>query len=78
MRFLLVAILLASTPAMGVTQPTMVKAGDDFGFVSSRPAERAVADVQIRRIKQMISTQKIDPDVAYDRWEKLQDSIRGR
>ena len=76
--FLLVVMIMGASTAVAVTlQPLTPKISAAY-FVTPKLAERAVVDVQIRRIKHLISHQRIDPDVAFDRLERLQNQLRDR
>lgn len=72
--FLLLSI---SNASYGVTSTTLVQFPDEINYVTTDAAERAQADVQIRRIKNLLISQEIDGDEAFDELEKLQKSLHG-
>lgn len=76
--FLVVLTMVGGSTAVAVTSQPLTPKISAANFVAPKLAERAVVDVQIRRIKHLISNQRIDPDVAFDRLERLQNQLRGR
>ena len=71
-------VLLGSTNAYGVSSNATVTDSADMDHVTTSMAERAEADVQIRRIKSLLLTQEVDGDAAFEELEKLQKSLRGQ
>ena len=72
-----VAAITFSTLSFGVSEVSVVKSPDELNHVTTDFAERAEAEVQIRRIKNMLITQIIDGDAAFEKLEKLQHSLHG-
>lgn len=72
-----VAMFLPSMVAEGVTAQPVVRDTEAIDNVTTGEAARARADVQIRRIKNLIVTRNTDDDADYERLEKLQKQLRG-
>lgn len=73
------ATLLPATVAHGVTAAAPVKDVESVASVTTSAAVRASADVQIRRIKNLMVSKIGDSetDLAMDRLKKLQKDLRG-
>jgi dUTPase len=67
-----------SSNAFAVSTATVTVDSDEMGHVMTNVAERAEADVQIRRIKNLLLTQEVDGEAAFEELEKLQKSLRGQ
>ena len=74
----LVMSFLLSNTALAVTGSEASTVGEEVNHLMTSVAERAEADVQIRRIKNLLLTQEIDGDAAFEELEKLQNSLRGQ
>ena len=75
----MILFTLCSVPqvALGITSPAHVKDADSIAILTTTAAVRAVADVQVRRIRSLIISKKTDDERDYDRLEKYQRELRG-
>ncbi len=74
------SLLLTAAVAEGVTPAPLVKDAESVDSVTTGAATRARADVQIRRIKNLMLSKGAteDTDADFDRLEKLQKDLRGQ
>jgi len=69
--------LCVSGTSFGVTPTDTVQFPNEINYVTTDVAERAQAEFQIRRIKNLLISHEIDGDKAFDELEKLQRSLHG-
>lgn len=79
-KLLLVLVCtLTATAAEAVTSPGQPKGADRQEAMTTGAATRARADVQIRRIRELLVSKKMtDDDATYKELETLQRQLRGQ
>jgi hypothetical protein len=74
---LVILSFFLSGTSFGATASDTVQFPNEINYVTTDAAERAEAEFQIRRIKNLLISQEIDGDKAFDQLEKLQRSLHG-